>query len=219
MPIRSSYAAHGDACAAAHGFEVLGEIWTYPILREMFLGPKRFSELLDLVRGITPAVLTTRLRELTARGLVHGVTLPPPARGRAYELTDWGHALEPVIEEVARWAHGSPTWRTDGGLTPDGVVLAMKTMALAEVTDPIAMQLELTDARLARPQTYVYRLDWDADGLRAARGPHERPAAIIRSDSTTWARTCFFETPLEAASVIGGDPDEAQRLVDQFRTR
>ena len=45
MPKKRSYAAHGDACAGAHGIELVGEVWTYPIVREMFLGPKRFSEL------------------------------------------------------------------------------------------------------------------------------------------------------------------------------
>lgn len=215
MPTKRSYADHGDACAAAHGIEVIGEVWTYPIVREMFLGPKRFSELVALVRGITPGVLTTRLRELTTRGLVRQVTLPPPARGKAYELTDWGRALEPVVEGVARWAHASPTWRVDGGLTPDGVVLAMKTMAGAAAAPPLAVQLDLSDGRLDAPETYTYRLDWGADGIQVARGTHPHPAAVLTIDSSTLARVLFSGEPLHPSAVTG-DAEAVDRLVAQI---
>lgn len=214
MPKKRSYAAHGDACAGAHGIELVGEVWTYPIVREMFLGPKRFSELLDLVRGITPAVLTTRLRELTAKGLVTQSTLPPPARGKVYELTPWGHALEPVTEGVSRWAHQSPSWRPDGGLTPDAVVLAMKTMAAGPADPPLAIQLDLRDERLERPDTYSYRLDWGSE-LRVERGLHPAPDAVVSLDSTAWTRVLFVGQPLDEAAV-SGDPAPVRRLVAMF---
>ena len=83
MPIKRSYADHGDACATAHAMELLGDRWTYPIVRELMLAPKRFSELAEGVRGITPATLTTRLRDLQAAGLVERVELPAPARATA----------------------------------------------------------------------------------------------------------------------------------------
>lgn len=215
MPAKRSYAHHGDACAGAHGIEVIGEVWTYPIVREMFLGPKRFGELAVLVRGITPGVLTTRLRELTARGLVRQVTLPPPARGKAYELTPWGQALEPVIEGVSRWAHASPGWRADGGLTPDAVVLAMKTMTAGGLEPSIAVQLDLADQRLDAPETYSYRLDWDADGIHVVRGTHPAPDALLRIDSSTLARVLFAGQPLDPETV-SGDAEAVRRLLGQF---
>lgn len=215
MPIKRSYADHGDACAAAHGFELLGEVWTYPIVRELLLGPKRFAELKAQVRGITPAVLSTRLRQLTARGLVKKVTLPPPARAAAYELTDWGKELDPVVQRIAQWAHHSPTWQFDGGLTPDGVVLAMKAMASGGLKRPLSLQLELNDERLERPDWYVYRLDWDAVAMQVARGAHPSPAAVVRSDSTAWARVVFAGGNMDAVAV-SGDPDAVRRLVRQF---
>lgn len=217
MPRRRSYADHGDACAAAHGVEVVGEVWTYPILREMFLGPKRFGELADLVRGITPAVLTTRLKELTDKGLVRQVGLPPPARGRAYELTEWGHALEPVIEGVSRWAHGSPTWRPDGGLTPDGAVLAMKTMVPDGVGPGVSLQLDLVDARLERPETYAYRLRWDDAEFAAERGAVESPDAAVRSDSTAWAHVLFAGAAPDPDGVTG-DPEAVRRFLAAYRS-
>ncbi len=218
MPSKRSYADHGDACAAAHGIEVMGEVWTYPILREMFLGPKRFGELADLVRGITPAVLTTRLKELQARGLVRHVTLPPPARGNAYELTDWGHALQPITDQVARWAHASPTWRPDGGLTPDAAVQAMRTMAGAPPETALALQLELYDERLPKPDTYTYAVDWTESGLTVSRATHPAPDAVVRAGSTTWTRALFEAQPLDAHSVVAGDPAVVTAFLTRFAT-
>lgn len=205
MPIRRTYAEHGDACATAHGIELIGDVWTYPIVREMLLGPKRFGELGALLHGITPAVLTARLRELQTKGLVEQVTFPPPALGKGYALTPWGHRLEDVMEGVARWAHGSPTWRPDGGLTPDAAILAMKTMSreLDAPTVPLEVQLELSDARCVRPETYRYAVTWDDRGLTATRGEHPGPAAVVTADSSRWARVLFAGDELEAHGVTG----------------
>ena len=147
MPVKRSYADHGDACAAAHGMELIGDRWTHPVLRELMLAPKRFGELEASVRGITPAVLSARLRELEASGLVRKVVLPPPARVAAYELTAWARQLQPIFEDLARWAHGSPTWQPVGkGLTPDGAVQSMLTMAPAIALDPpLALGLHLRE--------------------------------------------------------------------------
>lgn len=110
MPVKRTYADHGDACAAAHAMELIGDRWTHPVLRELMLGPKRFGELESSVRGITPAVLSARLRELEASGLVEKVVLPPPARVAAYGVTAWARDLQPIFEQLALWAHRSPTW-------------------------------------------------------------------------------------------------------------
>lgn len=230
MPVKKSYADHGDACATAHGMEVIGEVWTYPILREMFLGPKRFGELLALVHGITPAVLTTRLKELRARGLVEQAALAPPARGSAYQLTAWGHALEPVMEHVARWAQASPTWRSEGDLTPDASILAMKTMAAGprpasaatssgadESIGDIAVQIELHDHRLEEPDTYTYAIDWTSHGLTAKRGAHEHPAVVIRTNSRTWTHALFQNAAIPTSAVTAGDEDVVKAFLARFR--
>src|SRR5690625_4818160 len=137
MPIKRTYATHGDACASSHPMELLGDRWTYPVLRELMLAPKRFAELEASWRGITPAVLTARLRQLEATGLVQRVTLPAPARVGAYAITEWASELRPVFESLARWALRSPVRETAGcGLTPDAVVQSMLTMAPPVAMDP-----------------------------------------------------------------------------------
>ena len=219
MPIKKSYAEHGDACTTAHAMELIGDVWTYPVLREMFLGPKRFTELAALLHGITPAVLTTRLRDLEAKGLVERVQFPPPAMSQGYALTPWGHALEEPLEGVARWAHASPTWRPDGGLTPDGAVLAMKAMgrrATHAGSEALRLQLHLSDRRCDRPDTYDYAVSLDASGLTAVRGVDTAPVAVT-CDSTTWANVLFQTAALDS-STVAGDAVTLECFLDDYRT-
>ena len=123
MPSRRRYADHGDACAAAHALDVVGDRWSVIVIRELMLGPKRFSELLACAHGATPTVLTMRLRELEQAGLVNQVALPPPALVTVYGLTEWGLEFEPILQALGRWAQRSPALPSDGGLTPDAAML------------------------------------------------------------------------------------------------
>lgn len=216
MPVKRSYAEHGDACATAHGMELIGEKWTHPILRELMLGPKRFGALEASVRGITPAVLSARLRELEASGLVRRVTLPPPARATAYDLTPWARELRPIFRTLAHWAHRSPTWHPEsGGLTPDGIVESMLTMAPPVALDPpVVLALRLRDDREPAAETYDYRLTW-GDALDITRSPAPDAAATVTGDSTTWTGVLYSGVAL-AAMTVTGDAAEVHRLVAAF---
>ncbi|MDO5535179.1 MAG: helix-turn-helix domain-containing protein [Propionibacteriaceae bacterium] len=215
MPAKRSYADHGDACAAAHAMELIGDRWTHPVLRELMLAPKRFGELEASVRGITPAVLTARLRELEASGLVRKVVLPPPARVAAYELTAWARQLQPIFEDLARWAHGSPTWEPVGkGLTPDGAVQSMLTMAPAIALDPpLALTLHLHDARIPGDEGYSYALTW-GDRLTIERG-NAGGAASVTGDATAWIGVLYQGAPLDLVQVEG-NADAVRRLVATY---
>lgn len=216
MPAKRTYADHGDACAAAHGMELIGDRWTHPVLRELLLGPKRFGELETAVRGITPAVLSARLRELEASGLVEKVVLPPPARVAAYAATAWAEGLLPIFEDLARWAHRSPTWSPEGkGLTPDAAVQSMMTMAPPVTFDaPLLAELRLHDARVPDDEGYTYALRWD-DRLSIARGTQVDAAASISGDSTTWIGVLYQGVPLDRMAVEG-DAGVVRRLVAAF---
>ena len=213
MPIKRTYADHGDACVTAHAMELISEHWAYIVIRELFLGPKRFTELLDSAHGITPAVLTTRLRELEKRGIVTPRVLDPPARVRVYDLTPWGHDLEPIMHSLGRWAQRSPTLPTGGGLTPDAALLAMRTMAPAGPMDPpIRLQLRLSDGRGAHEISYDYAVIWDRSGLHTDRGRLPRADVAITIDSTTWTNAVFNGATIPPAAVRG-DPAELGRFL------
>jgi DNA-binding HxlR family transcriptional regulator len=90
-------------CGLARALDRLGERWTLLIVRNLLLGPKRYSDLLAELPGITTNLLAERLREMEQAGLVQKRSLPPPVRAQVYELGDNGRALEPALMELARW--------------------------------------------------------------------------------------------------------------------
>lgn len=90
-------------CALARAAEILGERWTPLIIRELLLGPKRFSDLRDRLDGVSSSVLARRLGRAEKIGLVRRSVLEPPAASVVYELTEAGQALKPAIFELIRW--------------------------------------------------------------------------------------------------------------------
>ena len=81
---------YDDACGTAHALDLIGERWALLVMRELMLGPKRFSDLRADLPGISANVLTQRLEGLEAAGLVVRRRLPPPAYAQVYELTRLG---------------------------------------------------------------------------------------------------------------------------------
>src|SRR5713226_8540526 len=104
-----------DGCAAAHGLDLVGDRWAMLVVRELLLGPKRFTDLRAGLAGISPNVLTQRLEELERAAIVQRRKLARPAAAWVYELTEWGLQLEPVITALGRWAARSP-FKPEAGL-------------------------------------------------------------------------------------------------------
>jgi DNA-binding HxlR family transcriptional regulator len=94
---------YGQFCSAARALDVLGDRWAMLVVRELLLGPKRYTDLLDGLPGVGTNVLAVRLRELEEAGIIAREKLPPPAASTVYVLTDDGAALRPVVDELARW--------------------------------------------------------------------------------------------------------------------
>jgi DNA-binding HxlR family transcriptional regulator len=89
-----SWRRYRDACGAAQGLDIVGERWTLLVVRELLLGPKRFTDLREGLPGISTNILADRLETLEMSGVARRRTLPPPAGSKVYELTDWGRELE-----------------------------------------------------------------------------------------------------------------------------
>lgn len=226
MPVKKTYAEIGDACAMAHALDLVGDRWSLIVVRELLLGPRRFADLESAVIGITPGVLTARLRALEESGVVEQGRLDDLARTKVYRVTEWGRGLEDVMRALGRWAHGSPAFPVPGaGMTPDGSIVAMRTMApdvrMADWNDgPVKLGIELGDRR--RPQAGVrrYRLRWDEHAFELVEGVAETPDATVAGDSTAWTGAVFLGLPLaEAGLEVDGDRRAVERVIEAFAGR
>lgn len=117
-----------DACGMAHGLELLGERWSLFIVRELMLGPRRFSDIRADLPGLSANVLTQRLTELEARGVLFKRKLPPPASVQVYELTEWGYEAEVIVQELGRWATRSPLHDPTLPISGVSILLSFRTM-------------------------------------------------------------------------------------------
>src|SRR5438874_2834358 len=95
--------SYGQYCSLAHALDVVGERWTLLVVRDLLLGPKRFTDLLAGLPGIGRNLLAARLRRLEDEGVVRRRTLPAPAGSRVYELTEDGVELGLALAPLARW--------------------------------------------------------------------------------------------------------------------
>lgn len=95
--------SYDQPCSMANALDLIGERWSLLVVRELLLGPVRFSELARAVGGAPTDVLTRRLRDLERDGVVRRRELGPPVSATVYELTEVGRELEPVLIELGRW--------------------------------------------------------------------------------------------------------------------
>jgi hypothetical protein len=184
-------------------------------VRELLLGPKRFTDLRTGLPHLSPDVLSQRLRELEQTGIVRRRKLPPPAASNVYELTAWGHELEPVVLALGRWGSRAPFPPGDAVFGPDALILALKTQFDPSAADGFSASYEL---RLGEHRFTAHL----GDGrLELARGDAERPDAIIESDPGTLAAVLWHGRPLGEAERTGeitieGDDRAVARFVGLF---
>lgn len=96
--------SYDQYCSVARALDVMGDRWTLLIIRELLLqGPCRFTDLKNGLPGIAPNLLSSRLKELEASGLITREDAPPPVATALYQLTETGRALEPMVKALAMW--------------------------------------------------------------------------------------------------------------------
>jgi DNA-binding HxlR family transcriptional regulator len=156
----SSTRSYHQFCGIAKALDVVGERWTLLILRDLLLGPRRFSDLESGLPGLMPNLLTERLKALTAHGVIVRVKQPPPTGGHAYELTPEGRELEPALLALGRWG-----WRFMAKPQRDDVrslgwaLIALKRRFRGSPT-PLTIEFRLPD------RVYQYRVTADYPDVR-----------------------------------------------------
>ena len=184
---------YGDPCGIARALDVVGERWALLVVRELLLGPKRFTDLRAGLPNLGPDVLSQRLRELEAGGLVTRRTLAPPAGSRVYELTERGRELEDVIVALGRWGSTAPLPPEANEIGVDSTILGLKTLFDPERSDGLDATVEL---RLG-DQSFQARV---SDGAFAvARGPSDRPDAVLAARPGTLAELLWQDRRLREA--------------------
>jgi DNA-binding HxlR family transcriptional regulator len=176
---------YGDRCGIARALDLVGERWALLVVRELLLGPKRFSDLRAGLPQIGPDVLTQRLRELEQAAIVRRGTLPPPAASRVYELTDRGRELEPAILALGRWGSQAPGPLGDAPLGPDAAMLALKTLFDPAAARDVNVSYEFRFGELR------FHARVREGTLTIGRGPAEHPDAVIDTEPGTLAATLW----------------------------
>jgi DNA-binding HxlR family transcriptional regulator len=208
---------YGDGCAIARALDVVGERWSLLVVRELLLGPKRYTDLRRGLPNASPNVLAERLRELEESGVIQRRKLPPPAAARVYELTAWGLELEAIVTALGRWTAASPAPVSIAApvASADSVILALR---------------DRFDARAARGRrvTYAlhlgedrYRVDIADEQINVARGDADDADATIDSDPETltavlWGRRSLAGALRARKMTIAGDQAAVERFVRLF---
>jgi DNA-binding HxlR family transcriptional regulator len=101
----AGYATRGNCCPLYHeAVELVGRRWTGAILRVLMDGPLRFSEIAQTIPELSDRLLSERMKELEARGMVRRTVIAGPPLRVQYELSTMGHELEPALVELQSWA-------------------------------------------------------------------------------------------------------------------
>ena len=205
---------YGDPCGVARALDAVGERWALLVVRELLLGPKRFTDLHRGLGGASQNVLSQRLRELEATGIVRRRRLGPPAGAWAYELTEEGSALEPVLVALGRWGRSRPMTAA-AELSVDALVLALQT-----TFDPAAAG-DLEASLGLRVDDDQLEVAVAGGRLSVTRASAKDPDATLRTDVPTLRELAFRTRRLDDAAAAGavevdGDRAAVQRLLDAF---
>jgi DNA-binding HxlR family transcriptional regulator len=200
---------YDDACAAAHGMDLIGERWSMPLIRELLLGPRRFSDLRASLHGISANVLTQRLEGLEGAGVLIRRKLPPPASVQVYELTPWGYEAAPIFQALGRWAVRSPDHDPTRPFSPVSLMLSLRTM----FSEAGAGDLEARIQLMLGEEPFFWVRKSGAIGI--GRGEIDDPDLTLAGAPTEIAGFVYAGAPLGSIRATG-DLKLAKRLPSLF---
>lgn len=208
MPTTRSY---GDACGIARALDVVGERWALLVVRELLLGPQRFSGLRRALAGASSNIVADRLRELEGHGVIRRRKLAPPASSWVYELTGWGRELEPVILALGGWGLRVPLPPPPVRLSATSVLLFLRgSVRPGPGAPPATYRVELDDT--------VWTVHTAPGRVDVQPGDPATVDASIRTDPTTLNDLLADPGALDAAiadsrAAVDGDLPALRRLL------
>src|SRR5882762_7348196 len=158
--------SYGQYCGVARALELVGERWVLLIVRDLLVGPRRFTDLRHGLPRIPTNVLSERLKELEHAGIVHRRVLPRPAAAVVYELTEYGVQLDDVLMRLGLWGAQSLGQPRPGEImTADSMVMALRTTFVPEAAHGLQVNFEL------RLGEIVIHARIDGPTISVAEGP------------------------------------------------
>ena len=142
---------YGQWCGLAQALDRVGDRWTLLIVRELLIGPRRYSDLRANLPGIATNLLADRLRELERDGIVERREVPPPTPATVYELTEAGRDLEEAVLALIRWGgRFLASAPRDDGFRAGWLALALRALLepKAAGTPEVEMTLSVPDAEV-----------------------------------------------------------------------
>lgn len=203
--------SYKESCGIAHAFDLIGERWAGLVIRELILGPKRFTDLAADLPGASPSILSDRLRQLSARGVITRRPALPPERVQLYELTPWGARLRPILSALGDWALASPSHNPGAPLSDDAAALAL----VCHFTGGNASWTAEHELRIGRG---VFAARITRGKLAVQRGAARRPAATLTTEATRFVRL-LGSSPHQAIERenLVGDAEGMRRLLGAVR--
>jgi DNA-binding HxlR family transcriptional regulator len=207
---------YGQACGTAYALDLVGDRWALLVVRELVLGPKRFTDLREGLPGIGPNVLSQRLKELEEVGVLTRRVLPPPAGSTVYELTEWGAELEDIIVGLGRWGARSPELPREAEMRPEWLVLGLRAIFDPD-NEPVPALYEL------RFGDEVFWARVEDGSLRVGRGEATEPDAVMMVEDVH-SVTKLMRGELKPAAAlrsgvvkVDGDRAAFDRFLSLFR--
>jgi DNA-binding HxlR family transcriptional regulator len=208
--------SYGQYCGFARALELVGERWALLVVRDLVLGPKRFTDLRRGLPRIPTNILSARLKELEDAGIVRRRILPRPASGVVYVLSEYGQELEDVVMRLGLWGArslGEP--RPEDIVTTDSLILALRATFRPEAAGELRASYEL------RLGPVVVNASVDRGALETGEGPLSEPDLVIETQAAFRPLLAGELTPDEAvesgAVRITGDPALLKGFVEAFR--
>jgi DNA-binding HxlR family transcriptional regulator/putative sterol carrier protein len=206
---------YGQYCGIACALELVGERWALLIVRDLILGPKRFTELQRGLPRIPSNVLSVRLKELEEAGIVRRRVRPRPEAGIDYELTEYGRELEDAVLRLGLWgARSLAEPRPEDVVTADSLQLALRATFRPKAARGLKVSYEL------RLGDIVLHARVDSGALEVGEGPLPEADLALETDLTIRALMTGELSPREALKTgrvrVKGKRALLERFVEVF---
>jgi len=203
---------YGQFCGLAAGLNIVGERWTFLILRELLFAPMRFNGLLENLPGIGPNLLAARLRMLTEHKVIEQLAVPGDSRGRQYKLSEVGEQLRTPVLGLAKWglqflteADSKKVVRDEWGF------LAIQSMIIEE-----HIPADVSEVYEFRVGDHCFTIEVDHATVEFRSGSAPLPDLTISCDAYTFISIgAGMLTPFDAIVTgdvkVDGDPEVIHR--------